>query len=352
MTPVQPSLASAPTADTIHDQVSSLYSCDRLFEAYDMLMNVGPKHIPDFNPKEHQHYSDIISSYNFSYPLLHILRKPPLDHFSSLCHDKDGIQVRYYDGTTSPRATDDDTVPKEVRSFFQQQDNAKVQSMWIKGTIEADFLLLIAVLYEIDLYSLWVPSLSSSHLLKETTNFHVFCEFHWNLSWPLSDRKLWTEGIGIDRLSKHGEVLVAIRDFPPDKDDELKEITTEFMKKNYPKGDHAVEMRCPYAAFLLRAISPTQTELTIVSTVNPQIQFVPSWLRNMATKTASPMVIHKIREIVRKTEQDEKYKEYLKRIQETKKDVYDDIRDRLNGYWESTDKKSKSQELQEQSVTD
>jgi hypothetical protein len=222
------------------------------------------------------------------------------------------------------------TNSNNTQVYYREEGNA-LHSLKIVGTIDSPMFNVLAIFYECDLYQTWTPRMKSNTILQHSKKYRYLIQSVFDMPWPLYDREVLAYGYGVDLGDK---ILVVVRSVKPEEHEQF-DITLP----DEDPSKHA-RMDINYAGILIAPISPTQTSVTLISNVDPKLDFVPSWFINTVTHNMSHFVIDTLRSVASTIDTNETY---MQRIKE-KDEIYGDLKRRAEAFFETTEQVSDEEE--------
>lgn len=155
-------------------------------------------------------------------------------------------------------------------------------SIKLESTVDLPLFNLITLFYEPEGYAKWTPFCKDSKLVTRLGRASEIMWLRWDLPPPVFGREGHLLGVGFDRLSKNGSIVLL-----------SKTIDSQFLERygiNYPKPKYT-RMEIPYVGVELSPLSENKTRMRLVSTFDPKIAFIPLSLTSwVARKGASFML--------------------------------------------------------------
>ncbi|EFC42695.1 predicted protein [Naegleria gruberi] len=209
-------------------------------------------------------------------------------------------------------------VEKESMKSFYKDRGSGMHAVKVEGTIHASMFQVLSIFYEVDLYKSWVPSMRDSLVIHKFGKYRFLSYFSFNLPWPFSPRDLISYAFAIDRLESDGSIMVSVQGITPATHPEYKDKIGSYVSQDN------VCAECEYASFLVKYVSPEETFVQIVGSVDPKLSYVPYWFINMVTDQISYLSMSKLRQVAKTVP----HTEYQTRI-DSNDEIYGDIKRRL-----------------------
>jgi hypothetical protein len=162
----------------------------------------------------------------------------------------------------------------------------------VEGMVDAKLLNVLAVFYEVDLWKLWVPSipimgLRTATMLEDYSAIKFTVHMVVNIPWPIATRDMMIRVQGVDCMdtSETDDDPGSARQVVV-----LLNSTDSFWKGgDVPgPGNSDVRMDVDIGALILtpQAINGggTGTHLSIITRINPKLDYIPTSLINVASK--------------------------------------------------------------------
>lgn len=150
------------------------------------------------------------------------------------------------------------------------------------GSVHASILYLCCALMELDLYSEWLPLCASSISMGEVSPFHKASYFIMRMPWPFASREVFVLGSGIDDLEDHNRIIIVARSIPRLERRSGGDASATASPPPLPPGIQEAPyargtVRCDiiYTGFEMTVVSPTETSLSFITSVDPKIDSIP-----------------------------------------------------------------------------
>mmetsp|Transcript_7473 Transcript_7473/g.11076 ORF Transcript_7473/g.11076 Transcript_7473/m.11076 type:complete len:352 (+) Transcript_7473:1779-2834(+) len=338
-------------------EVVRLYFEDKLFRSYNKLEEIlhhYPNISNDYNQEtiwqieaelRKREITDIVNDEKMFKDLILIIKNEYKESkmIISELNSSEGWEVKYDKNNINVFSSN-----AISSSLLSSNGDLNLQSIKILGKVNAPLTNCLAIFYEIDLYKEWVPRMDCSRIVHQPSNYRYYCYYSWNMPLTISNRNCLTYGYGVDELDKEGSIYVFIKSYTLDnllkmrlknqttvkKDilQENKDIIKEENDNFHLATPNHIELDCHFAGFKIKALSQTSCEISIISNVDPKLSFIPYWIQNLAYGYAGPYVIEKIRSIASTIPE---RIDFQKRMNITRKDIYDDLKKRVSQYFEN-----------------
>lgn len=311
-----------PGSDSeIISRALSLFAKDRVLEAYDLLVE---RFGDDFrnvvsDPSEEEIIGIIYKDGALARMLL---REFKSTEGWKACVDKDRTKT-FYKKSQAITMKDHANATTAVHD-----EGAPLHVIKIEGHIDSPVFNLMSILYEVDLYGVWVPQLKQCGVVKYLggshdrglSKFRFLSYFSFNLPWPLSSRDCLTYAFVADMSDDREDpsILVVIRGADKNHDSSESDTITKYDNSEF------VRVGIEYSGFLIRMTSENTCHLSLIASVDPKVAYVPYWFQNWLTTNMSFLMMTKLRSACDMVPNSE----YSERIKNNK-DVYDEITKRL-----------------------
>jgi len=170
--------------------------------------------------------------------------------------------------------------------------NTELISIKIEGVVDCPLINLLTLIYETELYNLWVPFLSQAEQLKIIHRASKVAYLRLGLPYPLSDREVYLGGIGVDRLDENGTILILAGSI----DDNPEFIEKHKIQKLDIGKSSTVKVDVKFAGFEITPLSENKCLMKGVANVNPRIGFLPTRVINWFLRKAAGLLFWKISE--------------------------------------------------------
>ncbi|KAF0982087.1 hypothetical protein FDP41_011948 [Naegleria fowleri] len=212
-------------------------------------------------------------------------------------------------------------VEKDKMQSFYKDNGRGMHAVKVQGYISAPIFQVLSIFYEVDLYKSWVPQMRESLIIHKLAKYRFLAYFSFDLPWPFSPRDLISYAFAVDKLEKDGSIMVVVKGVTSESLPQHKDVISKYENPNN------VCSECEYSGFLVKYISPEETYVQIVGSVDPKLSYVPYWFINMVTDNASYLSMSKLRNVSAKVP----HSEYQKRI-DVNDAIYGDIKRRLESH--------------------
>ena len=201
-------------------------------------------------------------------------------------------------GWTQMHCHDDITV------WYRAEEDSLFHSVRIDVEMDTSVFGAIAVMNEVDLWNLWVPSfnfpmrvgLRTSHQIKQISRASqsIYCAV--NAPWPFKSRDAVLHAHGCDRLQQHRQITVVVDSLPQEASDQ----STLWGSIPGPEDD---DVRIDIKGGVLFEVTTASTcTIRMLWNVDPKIPLVPSWLVNLITRNFAHIGMGRFRRMVREIE--------------------------------------------------
>jgi len=159
-----------------------------------------------------------------------------------------------------------------IRTSYRHEYGNPIHSLKMEGIINQPIFNVCSVIYEIDLYTTWVPRLAEARTIQSSSGFHKIAYCRTQALWPVAARDTCMYGYGVDLIKDESSVVVMVRSC---KDTD---------EHDHPPAPHGVvRVDTKRAGFLLKPLSPTSTYVQVITNTDPKMALIPYWLLNMVT---------------------------------------------------------------------
>jgi len=207
---------------------------------------------------------------------------------------------------------------KLMKAYYKKETNNPIHSVKLEGIINSSVLNVLAVLYEVDLYSNWWPLSKDVRELKKFSKFKKIIYLVVDLPWPLWNRDCCLMSYGVDNLEDN-HIFAMFRSCTPE-EEKLVQV---------PKTEHTVRSEWQVGGILITPISENQTKVSILVNTDPKVNFIPSSVLNLFTKILTPRMFERLKN----TSESVPGSEYENRMR-NKPYVYQEARERLAAYFQ------------------
>jgi hypothetical protein len=165
---------------------------------------------------------------------------------------------------------------------------SEVASLKIEGVMDVPLENLLALIYELDLYNLWLPFMKTTTELKIVNKGCKISYMRLNIPPPLSDRETLIMGFGADRFHINGTVLVLAKSIDADLD-----IVKDY-EVPLPPNRSNVLLAMNVACFEFMPMGPEKVRLRAIVNVDPKIGWVPNSILNFILRKAGSGIYEKM----------------------------------------------------------
>ena len=190
------------------------------------------------------------------------------------------------------------------------------------NNLQIKLKVLMAIIYEIDLYKKWVPFCNFGQNLKSVDKASKVVYLKTDPPF-ISDRELFLYGLGIDRLEHNGTIVIMAKSI--DKDEQIqKQCDVHIEKKS-----KFVRVDMPFFTFQIKPLEENRLEIKAVSNLDAHLHLVPDSVVNLITRKFAFYLFEKM------LEQNKKFKgsQYEKNMQKNA-EFYDWIEQKIERFYQ------------------
>ncbi|CAG9326512.1 unnamed protein product [Blepharisma stoltei] len=210
-----------------------------------------------------------------------------LNHFKSSCggninHYPDLLEIEK--DYQEIQAIYDQFEDKEAWTPVPSKDPIKLSFKAVPGTptisilseteFEVPVFNILTLIYEHDLYPLWIPFCKKSSLIKQLSRARKILAQDFNVS-KIARRETCLYGFGADLLQTHGAIMIICRSC--DNEDTFKGVALP------PRGK-AIRAKVTFLGCMIKPIDRCRTYVKFISNFDPSIKFLPYSILNYFTK--------------------------------------------------------------------
>jgi len=171
----------------------------------------------------------------------------------------------------------------ELRVSYKHTRGTTVYAVKLDGVMSVDLERLLALVFEVDLYPRWLPSLLGVGLkgareLALLDRLRKLAYLDFALPWPLPNVDIAVEGFGVDALDLDRRLLVLLRHLHEHPSTEVPSV---------PRGYRRVLLR--HGGAVLQPLDLKRTRLTAVAEADAQVA-VPDWFLSFGLKTFAGLI--------------------------------------------------------------
>lgn len=272
-----------------HDNEPELQDCLRIYEklvaAWEGHRVVQAyKHLVEFEEKVAQSQKSLSSA---SQKCLSVLQEENKLLFQDCRSDyefaKTGLDMfDDHEGWTT------ESIGKDLTTKYKMIPRTALISLRFEAILDIPLLNVLALLYEIDLYSEWVPFLTQSEQLKSIHRASKVVYIKTSLPPPLADRDAFLYGIGVDYSVEDGSIMILAKSL---------DTNPELMKRHQvdaSKTTKNVKMEMKFACFKIKPLGRNRCEMLGIANVDPKITFLPSRVLNWLVRKTTTMLIERM----------------------------------------------------------
>jgi len=161
-------------------------------------------------------------------------------------------------------------------------------SLRMEGEVDVPIFNMIALIYEMQGYTLWMPFCKDA---KEIKHFNRASKAGWvkyNIPPPVFDREAYVYGNGFDRIKENGSILIVARSIHND---------PEFCKAfnlDVPAQSKTTRMDLEYMGGSFIPLGKNKIRLSLVTKMDLKIKFLPLSLINWVVRKAATFLLDRI----------------------------------------------------------
>eukprot|EP00475_Leptophrys_vorax_P007836 TRINITY_DN14985_c0_g3_i3.p1 TRINITY_DN14985_c0_g3~~TRINITY_DN14985_c0_g3_i3.p1 ORF type:complete len:293 (-),score=76.89 TRINITY_DN14985_c0_g3_i3:108-986(-) len=162
-----------------------------------------------------------------------------------------------------------------VRIQYQAAPGESLYYFKVTTSVKASLFKILAVIYEVDLYSKWLPLLKKADELHMLEKLHKIAHVEVYGVWPVvANRDCVAEGFGVD-FEEDDAILVVLQSV-----DESQPHSFEIPEAD---GSSVVRTDLKIGGFYVKYLSEEECNVWAILNVDPKLTFLPDWLLNYAT---------------------------------------------------------------------
>ncbi|TNV82229.1 hypothetical protein FGO68_gene12566 [Halteria grandinella] len=166
--------------------------------------------------------------------------------------------------------------------YYRQDEGTKFHTNYIETLVQAPILDVVSVLADVEQYRTWVSVITHSKLLSEASSLRKLTCLRADLPKPMSKRQLVVQASG-HFLYDQQALVVSISSVNPEAKKWLKDY--HLQKSLFKETRSLVNMKVPKSFVYIKAISPTKTQVKMLLSGDPRLDFVPQTLINWTVKS-------------------------------------------------------------------
>ncbi|EGR28771.1 protein kinase domain protein [Ichthyophthirius multifiliis] len=167
--------------------------------------------------------------------------------------------------------------------IFEQTNTVSIKA---HAELEIPWFNLVALIYEVDLFTEWLPFCKQSYTIAKFKKSQKTAYFEMGLPF-IHNRDAYIEGIGIDRLDVNGTILIKCRSIQNDKE-LMQKIGIDLTKSKN------VQIDIKFFSCEIQPITNGIVKIKIISNINPKVNFIPKWMINFFCKQFGKYLIKKM----------------------------------------------------------
>lgn len=227
-------------------------------------------------------------------------------------------------------------------TYYRYDEANDAHFFKVRGTVKVSVLYICSIIMELDLFSEWFPNCKKSVSQGEVSRYYRAAYMLIGAPWPFSSRDVLMLGAGIDDLEAHNRIVIVAHSIPFAGQEPRKFVgsdTTPGTRSLHAPGPIPPGINVPvhndsnvvcdiiYTGFEVKMVTPTETRLSFMLSVDPKVPNIPQGVLNwMSGKVMWGMLGGMESAAKRAMRQDSKY--YQRRRE--RPDVYDLLRQRYN----------------------
>ncbi|MES1909445.1 MAG: hypothetical protein MHM6MM_002178 [Cercozoa sp. M6MM] len=208
-----------------------------------------------------------------------------------------------------------------ISTFYRAEEGSNTYSFKVEGILDRSVFDLVAVLFEVDLFSEWFPFLRRATELARPARFRKLIHMDIKLPWPLAPRDALLDAYGVDD-SKSGRVFCFLGPLAPD---ELEKHAPEHISLLEPSHG-TVRANVKHAGVVFQLLPDGRCFFREIINVDPQLAVVPYALLNFFTGKLLYFIVANMNNTAEKCSDPES--EYSRRIK-ANPEVYEYLREVL-----------------------
>eukprot|EP01084_Bolivina_argentea_P017661 32951_1 len=199
----------------------------------------------------------------------------------------------------------------EWSTEYKHDNNNPYHSFRLKGIGNVKMINILAIFFEMDLISNWMPLSKETYEIKQLSLYTKCGYARIGAFWPIKDRECVIFGFGIDDLKKNNKLLIYF-----DSNDKLhKNILNKFNIK-LPKIENGrVRIDINIGGMLLEKVNQNKTKMSVVWNVDPKV-YIPATLLNWFTGQFAGIFLSSIVKHASQIDKNEIYMERFKKNNE------------------------------------
>jgi hypothetical protein len=240
--------------DSVMSQIISLYNDDKLGEAVELLSEIRKKHQKLFY--DHPSILELENDYR---EILDVLR---------MVKDQDGWHSE---------------CSGEVSVKYKSVEGTKTYSLLTEATLDVPMKNYITMVFEIDLYSNWVPFCKKSYIIEKIARSRRILGLEFNVRFVPS-RHTCLYGFGANLLSSEGCVVICAKSC---------DQKPFFKGINLPKFD-SPRAEVTALACILTPINNTRVNIKLLTNFDPNMYYVPYKILNFFSRKLAKGIFKKV----------------------------------------------------------
>ena len=241
------------------NQIISLYNDDKLGEAVDLLKSIRLEHHKLFN--DHPNILELEHDYQEIQDVLRMVNDQEGWHRE--CTGEIGVKYKSIEGT-------------------------KTYSLLTEATLDVPMSNYITMVFEIDLYSNWVPFCTKSYVIENISRSRRVLGLEFNVRF-VPNRHTCLYGYGANLLSSQGCVVICAKSCD---------------EKDFFKGIHLPKFDSPKAqvsalACILTPIDKNKVHIKMLTNFDPNMYYVPYKILNFFSRKLAKGIFKKVAKLAK-----------------------------------------------------
>jgi len=182
------------------------------------------------------------------------------------------------------------TVEGVKKNFTIKYKQASGQNISLKmeGIIDVPVFNMIALIYEMEGYSLWMPFCKEGKTVKSVARASKAGYIKFNIPPPVFDRENYIYGSGFDRIKKNGSILICAKSI------EGKEDVCQRYDIPIPPPGKTTRLHIEYMGGEFTPVGKDKMRMNIVCKVDLKIKFIPLSIINWIVRKAAQFLIDRL----------------------------------------------------------
>lgn len=247
---------SSNDKDLALQKIFELYEEDKLHDAFSMYNEI--KDVYKISLKNHPNLSELIQDW-----------------------EEISLALKSFDDNEGWITESQD---ENIEIRFKQIPGTPTVSMLTEGELDVGMFNVVTMLYEIDLYTEWVPFCNKSQCLHKLSRSRMIAMQEYGVR-GLATKQTLVYGYGCNLLQSRGFIMIVSKSC----DD-----SSHFKGVELPIDPNVGRAKVNYCGFILKPISRTKTYLKLLTNFDPCIPIIPYSILNWFTRKYSKGFFEKI----------------------------------------------------------